>query len=77
MKDMTNSQLEAAARQYDNINNEGGDGYNPYREEMARRDFAAAKAMPRTEYDILRDLETLAGTDPARSRKGRRNEDHR
>ncbi len=44
--DMTSDQLAKSAKHYDGIN-EGGDGYNPYREEMGRRARAeAAKPRP-------------------------------
>ncbi len=40
IKEMTIPQLIAAAQNYDNTVNGGGDGYNPYREEIERRDHA-------------------------------------
>lgn len=41
---MTNSDLARAARQYDVTNNEGGEGYNPYLEELDRRYSEMQKA---------------------------------
>lgn len=38
MKDLTVDQLQTAAANHDAVINEGGDGYNPYRDEIARRD---------------------------------------
>lgn len=35
--EMTIQELAAAARNYDNLMNEGGDGYNPFNREMERR----------------------------------------
>jgi hypothetical protein len=51
--EMTRTELKEAAREYDDICNEGGEGYNPYRDEMAKRDRVAS---PKTKYD---ELETL------------------
>ena len=60
MKNMTNmtaAELTAAAKKYDNLHNEGGEGYNPYRDEIDNRAIDARKNAPRTEDDVLRDLE--------------------
>lgn len=35
--EMSDKEIKKAARNYDNVMNEGGDGYNPYREEIGRR----------------------------------------
>lgn len=35
--EMTSQELREAARTYDRVNNEGGEGYNPYHAEMKRR----------------------------------------
>jgi len=35
-------------REYDRINNEGGEGYNPYREEKKRKEFEAHKEWTKT-----------------------------
>jgi hypothetical protein len=40
--EMTTQDLIKAARNYNNVMNEGGDGYNPYDEEMERRAHEAA-----------------------------------
>lgn len=42
---------------YDNINNEGGDGYNPIREARERAEIEAIQNAPRTRIDILDDIE--------------------
>jgi hypothetical protein len=44
MKEMTREQLIEAARKYNMINNEGGQGYNPYHDEIERREMEEAKA---------------------------------
>jgi hypothetical protein len=36
--EMTNQELRDAARTYDKVNNEGGEGYNPYSQELERRE---------------------------------------
>jgi len=50
--EMTTDELRTAARNYDNAINEGGEGYNPYRSEMERREHeqlaAEAKAHAET-----------------------------
>ena len=43
-KEMTDAELSQAARRYDDGMNEGGDGYNPYREEQDSRARAQAAA---------------------------------
>lgn len=57
LRDMSDADLRAAANRYDRIRNEGGEGYSPYRSEIAERERARAIARPRTQDDILRDLE--------------------
>lgn len=42
-------------REYDQIHNEGGQGYNPYRQERLERE--ANQPRVRTAYDVARDLE--------------------
>lgn len=43
--EMTTSELIISARNYNNLMNEGGEGYNPYEDEMERRaSVSAAKA---------------------------------
>ncbi len=44
MTEMTDAQLANASRIYDVHNNDGGDGYNPYKDELSRRDHARAVA---------------------------------
>lgn len=36
--EMTSQELRDAARNYDRVNNEGGEGYNPYTQELERRE---------------------------------------
>ena len=43
MRNMTRAQITEKGKEYDNINNEGGDGYNPYWQELDRRGMEAAK----------------------------------
>ena len=57
--EMTMSELTAAERKYDNANNEGAEGYNPYRAEREDRERKQAASLPRTQDDILRELERL------------------
>lgn len=61
MENMTKQKLENAAREYDAINNEGAEGYNPYRAELDRRDLEARKAAPRSKYSLQRELMTISG----------------
>ena len=59
MKTLTKSELEKKARQYDYVNNEGGEGYNPYREQLKTIENEEYKAThKRDEYDILKELES-------------------
>ena len=44
MSQMTDAELAKAGRMYDNVYNDGGDGYNPYKDEALRRDHARAVA---------------------------------
>ena len=48
MKNLTNNQLADKARNYDRINNEGEEGYNPYRAELERREYEAEAARPKS-----------------------------
>ena len=48
MKNLTNNQLIEKSRNYDRINNEGGEGYNPYRAELEKREYAAEAARPKS-----------------------------
>lgn len=56
MKDMTVTQLREKSRNYDRINNEGGEGYNPYRDELERREMATEAARPKTSADRKREI---------------------
>jgi len=47
------------AKQYDDIVNEGGEGYNPIRAERERKEHDAINSMPRTRDDIMTDIERL------------------
>ncbi len=53
MKDLTNSQLIEKAKTYDKIQNEGGEGYNPFRSELERREMKALTARPKTKQDEI------------------------
>lgn len=46
-------------REYDNLYNEGSEGYNPIREKRLAAERSASAKTPRTEYDILRELNAL------------------
>ena len=52
ISDMTTDQLKAASRHMDG-QNEGGDGYNAYREEMGRRARAAEALRPKSAAEQL------------------------
>jgi hypothetical protein len=56
MHEMTTTDLMREARRYDNLHNEGGDGYNPYRVEMSRRDHEAEANRPRTRDDVVQEI---------------------
>lgn len=51
MSELTPAELRKAATRYDNIHNEGGEGYNPYRTEQERRELEACKNRPESLYD--------------------------
>lgn len=61
MKNLTKQQLADQARKYDHVQNEGGEGYNPYREELERREMAEEFSRPKNraerKYRIRRELE--------------------
>lgn len=42
--EMTSQDLRDAARTYDRVNNEGGEGYNPYTQELERREHEELRA---------------------------------
>lgn len=51
MESMTTEQIKAKGKVYDNIQNEGGEGYNPYWAELRNREIkanAAQAAKPKT-----------------------------
>jgi hypothetical protein len=59
MKELTKSELISKAREYDNVMNEGGEGFNPYRSEIERRDMEEAKkraALPKSKKEQIADL---------------------
>lgn len=66
MKNMTNSQLIEKSKHYDNVQNEGGEGYNPYRSELERREMEAAATKPVTKRDEIdrlhKKIETECGS---------------
>ena len=49
-------------RQYDLINNEGGEGYNPIRAAREQAEFEAAHAAPVTVGDLLHQMDILTNT---------------
>jgi len=61
MKNLSNEEISQKGKIYDNIQNEGGSGYNPYWEESKRRDIEEAQkraAQPKTkeeQIDALHD----------------------
>ena len=61
--ELTHAQLIKKAHEYDNIHNEGGEGYNPYREELARRQFEYEKNIVKSpeeqKYALLKEIAAL------------------
>ena len=61
MKNMTREQIITKGKTYDRIQNEGGEGYNPYWSELERREIEESRkraAMPKTkkeQIDVLHD----------------------
>jgi roadblock/LC7 domain-containing protein len=55
--EMTDQHLTAEARRYDNAMNEGGEGYNPYRDEINRRRHAAEAARVKTPEERIATLQ--------------------
>jgi len=55
MKNMTTKQIVKAGKEYDKINNEGGEGYNPYWTEMERREIETT-SKPITKKDRIKAL---------------------
>jgi hypothetical protein len=63
IKSMTTADLHQAAHKYDRINNEGGDGYNPYDQEIDDRlvaELQAIKAANLLEWTLDTTLERKA-----------------
>jgi len=59
MKDMTREQIIAKGRSYDKIQNEGGEGYNPYWSELERREMEENQrraAQPKTKKEQIEAL---------------------
>jgi hypothetical protein len=59
MKNLSNEEISKKGKVYDNVQNEGGEGYNPYWEESKRRDMEAAQkraAMPKTKSEQIEAL---------------------
>ena len=63
--DQTDEELARLAARYDAGENEGGEGYNPYRNEQERREAQAAVARPRSldeqKARLLHRLEIIGG----------------
>ncbi len=57
MKDMTREQIIKAGKKYDNLHNEGGEGYNPYWSEIDRREIEEANTRPETKHDKIEELQ--------------------
>jgi len=55
---MTDRELRDAAKNYDNIQNEGGEGYNPYTSEIERREYETAASKPMTKQDKIDALQS-------------------
>ena len=56
-KTMTTEELRKAAKSYDLGMNEGGEGYNPYTNEIKNREMKEIKKAPRGQWEVLKDLE--------------------
>lgn len=48
---LSNAQLIEKAKEFDSVVNEGGEGYNPYRNEIKNRAMEAAASEPKTRSD--------------------------
>ena len=61
MKNLSNKEISEKGKNYDNIHNEGGEGFNPYWSELERRETEAAQkraALPKSineQIDALHD----------------------
>lgn len=59
MENMTRSEIIEKGKTYDNVQNEGGEGYNPYWSELERRDIESSKidaVKPRSKKDQISAL---------------------
>lgn len=56
MKNMTDTELAAAERKHDDMFNEGGEGYNPYTDEINDRLRRSSVKLPRTAADVVYEL---------------------
>ena len=59
MKNLTIQEIVKRARNYDNVVNEGGEGYNPFNDELERRAAEAARkraAAPKTKKEQVEAL---------------------
>lgn len=63
MIELTHEQLINKIKQYDNVHNEGGDGYNPYKDELSRRQFEyeknRVKSPEEQKYALLKEIAAL------------------
>jgi len=61
MKNLTDKQLQAEAKAWDDGMNEGGEGYNPYTDELERREMEEQRNKPKTltdrKFEIYHELE--------------------
>ena len=53
MENMTNKELMQEAKTYDKIQNDGGEGFNPYAAELAKREIEARRDEPKTKQDAV------------------------
>jgi len=60
--EMTLDHLQNAAKNYDNIQNEGGEGYNPYTQEIEERLFATepTRTLSQVEHQLDRARQELS-----------------
>lgn len=61
--ELTHTELIEKAKRYDNLHNEGGEGYNPYSAELERRQFEYEKNLGKSPEEkklaILKEIEVL------------------
>ena len=56
MKNLSGEEINKKGQSYDNLHNEGGDGFNPYWEEIERRNLEAARvraALPKSKNEQI------------------------